>query len=927
MEKVVVTGSNIPMAIDALAVPVINIPSVDISTSGATNDTLDLLRKLVPSISGIGTENATINTAATYGGAQTSIHGLSVLILVNGHRLANNSGAAVGSDSFTDLNMIPPSAIDHIDVLQDGSSAVYGSDAVGGVINIILKKDYNGWETDAHYGFSPTTGHYSERSFGVTGGVGNKDTSVTVSANYSQSDPIYFSQRHATQFDYPNDYLPGVIDIYDLGYGTSGGLGQANADEDYYLAPGVNAPPGGGKYTIQQLVSMGVYIDGGNDATQEPAIAAKIFNFSQGQTLIQSMKTQSFSVNITHDIFGESLKASGDIEYSKSNTMSQLNAQPLYPYLSDPYTDNWYNGGPPVAGEQFILATVASNPFSSAFIDQQGDYASGAGVDVHMRFIQYPRIFTNDSDQLNVNGSLSGKINANYGWELDGTISRYNLSYANQNVINANNLYAAFASGAINPFAVQQAAGVLPGVILGTATMTSYDTLSQGTFLFNGTPVDLPAGKLAFAVGASYLRDVLGASADANTEQHLWLNSPTIEPINDSRFDESVFAELEIPLFSSSMHIPGLHTLNLDLAAREDDYQLVGTSRVPKVSLKYAPVDDELAFRFSAGKSFVAPTLYSLYGPVNSGSSNDITYTPYGSSTPVGPIQFQAESGANPALKPYTATTWTAGFQYTPKAKALEGLSVSFDFFATHEVGIPGSVDQQTIVQSVESLGSASPYDDLVHFNNATGASPTAPGQISARPASSVWIVAPTINLGGALIRGADIAVEYDFQTTDWGKVVFRSTASVYNTYELNLVPTEPYYNYLGATSINGGTIPRWRTYTTIDWYYKGFQFNVSHTFIPSLSDIGSGGSNASLPVSVNSYSQFDTNLAYSFEKFKFRDWNKYWKGLTIRVGVNNVFYAQPPLSPNANAEDKADVGFYNGPIGIMTYTNITYKF
>jgi len=103
MEKVVVTGSNIPMAIDALAVPVINIPSVDISTSGATNDTLDLLRKLVPSISGIGTENATINTAATYGGAQTSIHGLSVLILVNGHRLANNSGAAVGSDSFTDL--------------------------------------------------------------------------------------------------------------------------------------------------------------------------------------------------------------------------------------------------------------------------------------------------------------------------------------------------------------------------------------------------------------------------------------------------------------------------------------------------------------------------------------------------------------------------------------------------------------------------------------------------------------------------------------------------------------------------------------------------------------------------------------------------------------------------------------------------------
>lgn len=928
LEKVVVTGSNIPMAIDALAVPVTNIPTIDIQTSGAENDTLDLLRKLIPSVAGVGNENATISTNTNFGGSETSLHGLSVLVLVNGHRLANNSGAAVGGSSFTDLNMIPPSAIDHIDVLQDGSSAVYGSDAVGGVINVVLKKDFNGWEATAHYGISPTTGHYSERSFGLDGGVSNDKTSITFSANYSQSDPMFFSQRHNTQFYYANDYLPGVIDIYDLGYGTPEGIGQANPDEDYYLAPGINAPPAGGNYTIAQLVKMGIYIDGGNDATAGPAIAQKVgFNFASKQTLIQSLKSHSFSVNITHSIFGDALKAAADVEYSRTVTQSSLNAQPIYPYISEPYTDSWYNGGPPSAGTQYVLTSTPGNPFSTAFIQQQADDNSGAGIDVHNRFITYPRIYQNDSYQLNVNGSLFGKISENYSWEADGTVSRYDLSYTNPNVIDAANFYAALANGKLNPFAIVQAPGVLPGNILGTATMSSYDVLEQGSLVVNGTPFDLPAGQVAFAVGLSYLRDVLGATADQNTENHTWINSPTIKPINSSRNDLSVFAELEIPLVSKKMGITGIHTLNLDVAARMDDYQNVGTSRVPKISLKYAPINDELALRFSAGKSFVAPTLYSLYGPVNVGSSNDITYTPYKSSTSVGPVQFESASGANPELKPYTATTWSAGLQYSPKSSVLDGLGLSVDFFSTHESGIPGSVPQQTIVQSVENLGTASPYASLVHFNSENGPTPTAPGQISTRPLSSVWLVAPTINLGGALIRGADISAEYDLKTNHIGKFVFRSTASIYNTYQIDVVPSEAYYNYIGQTSINAGTIARYKTYTTIDWYYQGFQLNVSHTFVPSVNDVGTGGSTSSKPVSVNSYSQFDVNLAYSFDHLKVHSLAKYLDGLTIRVGCNNVFYAVPPLSLNANSETKADLGYYNGPVGPLLYTNVTYKF
>ena len=78
--------------------------------------------------------------------------------------MASDAAEAVGGDRFTDLNMIPPAAIDHIDVVADGASATYGSDAVGGVVNIILKKNYNGFEADFHYGMSPQTGHYNERT-------------------------------------------------------------------------------------------------------------------------------------------------------------------------------------------------------------------------------------------------------------------------------------------------------------------------------------------------------------------------------------------------------------------------------------------------------------------------------------------------------------------------------------------------------------------------------------------------------------------------------------------------------------------------------------------------------------------------------------------------------------------------------------------
>jgi len=917
LEKYTVTGSNIQMASDELAVPLQTFDNQAIQESGVSTNTLDILRKIAPSIAGIGVENATISTASNYGGSLLTLHGLPVLVLVNGHRLASDAAEAVGGNRFTDLNMIPPAAIDHIDVVPDGASATYGSDAVGGVINIVLKKDYNGFETDFHYGISPTTGHYNERTVAVTGGSSHDGSSITVSAEYTESTPILFSQRGNTASYYANNYIPGVIDIYNL---------LTNVDEDYILAPGLNAPPGGSMYTIQQLTTGIPGVNGGKpvyiDVGADPAAGSLLFNFSQGQTLIESLKRSSFVVNFDHKFF-TNLTGSGDIMYARTITQSQLNAQPIYPYLSDAYTDGWYNGGPPTPGTQYVLTSSPSNPFSTAYIDQLADGNTGNGVDVHDRFIQFPRIFQNDSTELTVNGALESKFwDDKFTATAAGVISRYQIDYANQNVINSANFYAALANGTINPFAISQAPGVLPGTILGTATMSGQSTLSQGSFIIQGTPATLPGGDLGVAAGVMYTREGLNASADANTEQHLWLNSPTIKPIDASRWNEAFFGEINIPIFAPKENLTGVDELSVDLAGRYEKYQTVGTSSDPKISIKYVPIDEQFALRFSAGKSFIAPQLYSLYGPVNVGASNDVTYTTLGG-VQKSDVQFESQSGSNPNLKPSTASGWTLGFTYTPNA--VKGLTFTADFFSSHQLAIVGSVDQQTIVQSVELLGASSPYVSYVHFGSATGPNPTAAGQISTRPLSNVYLVTPEQNLGGAYTRGIDAQVEYETKTSAAGKFDLKSTGTIYNTAELWIVPTQPYYSYLGETSINDGTVPHYKVYSTFTWDFHGLSTTVGNLFVPSVVDAGSGGANTvATPNHVSSYVQWDASTEFAFSHLH---WGRVLDGLTWRVGIANAFNREPPLAKNANSNNYADDGYYGGTIGVLTYTDIQYKF
>jgi iron complex outermembrane receptor protein len=934
LEKFVVTGSNIGNAGEALDIPVTIISPGDITNSGVETNILDVLRKISPAVSGLGGENATISTAQTNGGSEVSIHNLPTLVLVNGRRMAYDPVDGSGGSEFVDLNAIPLAAVGRIEVLSDGSSAIYGADAIGGVVNIILKKDYNGWEADTHYGYSDTAGHYSERTGSLTGGVSDGTTSVTASFEYSQSDPIYESQRPYINPFYATTYVPGILEVF--GLATAPGTPGYGYDEAYQLAPGLNAPPGGGSYTIQQLVAMGVYKDLGS--FNDPGVLAQvqqILNLAEKETLQQSLKRTSATANFDHKIFGDALEGFGYMLYSNVKTQSGLNAQPLFPYISDPNSDlGVYGVTPPAPGTEYLPVSAPTNPLSQAGLDQGSTNGSaGYGALVHDRFVDFPRLFQNDNYAFTMVGGLRGQINADWSWEIAADVSRYEDNYTNPGVLDTNNLIAAFVSGQINPFAITQTPDALNGV-LGTAFVNYLSTNNTFDALLRGTLFELPAGKVNFALGTDFSRQNLTAVPDNNTANNLWVDSPTILPFDANRTIYSAYAEIEIPIVDKSRPLPGIYSMAIDAAGRYDDYSgQVGTSKVPKVSFKYQPFDDELTLRASAGRSFIAPQLYALYGPTTQGSSSDISYTAANGNSYTN-VQFMAVTGSNPNLKPSTASTWDAGFVLTPKA--LANLSVTFDYFDTTQHKTVGIVDETTIVQSVEDLGAASPYAGQIRFGSPTGPGPSgdAAGQISSRPLSDVYIIDPELNLGATAIKGYDAELAYSLPTRTLGRFELNSTVTAYSSYLIQVLPSENYYQYAGhvaqvvATAQDaqneGGTTPRWRTYTTIQWKDYGFDFLIAQTFVPSVTDIGSGGVNSSPPLPVASYDQWDFALSYNFSS---HHWSRWTDKLTVRIGVNNAFDYEPPVAPYRLENTLADITTYDGAIGRMWFTDLSYRF
>jgi iron complex outermembrane recepter protein len=943
LQEVVVTGTLIPTSPDAAAVPVTTLDASQLQATGVTSNALDMLRKAIPAFAGrsnAGTSNAQSHNQFTAGGSQIQLRNLPTLVLVDGERVATDAVAGLnGSKDFVDVSQIPAAALERVDVLTDGASSLYGSDAIGGVVNFILKHDYHGLTFGGHYGAAD--GDYSERSYFATGGADVGPVNITATASYSKTSPLWQYQRSFASPFYgatPGTDLPGVV-----GAGT------------YALAPGLAAPnvPTGTAATATsyaQLAAAGVY-----NPTTTGALSNG-FNYAQYAMLLQQQENDAFAANITSKSFFDGrVKAFGDVMVSRNKVDSTA----------------WASAGQPFSAATGLTVAAAS-PYDPLTTSATGvSFADSA----------LPKGVYDTTDAYRVVAGLKGRLVADWTWQSTLDYSESKLTEDDTNLLYKPNVALAIAGGydangnpvaggayskvyggesvhnalvlqpALNPFAVSGFSAAELANLYGTEMLHGDSKLYTWDAHAVGTLFSLPAGRVSVAAGVNWRREQIaghtdpnGRNTDPNTgletgNDQNWIGGVYSDPFTYGRDDSAVYAETRVPITSGSMRLPALYQFELVAAARFEHYSDAGSATDPKFGFRWAPFDDQLIFRGTYSKSFSAPPLYQAYGPYDTRQAAGTIITGVFGSNYANMNSFNAEDGNDPYLKPATSVSRSIGLTFRPKV--VDGLAIDADFSSISLYGFAGGIGFNNILNSVNKLGSASPFFNNLavgNFPNFGGSDPfTAPGALEAfltnpatgkgnpAAASELYLLDRFTNLAVLQERSWTLGVTYILPWTDYGTWTVSSNGAMFDSFKFQDIPGDPFIQYAGNANNNGvfgGTLPKYRFYSSLEWAFHSLDIMLANTYVSSVEDTGQNGNLAG--ISVSSYSAWDLRGAYDFH-FGGSDSNT---KLTLALGVNNIGNEMPPLAPRAfaNQYTNADIATYS-PIGRLVYGNVAVSF
>jgi iron complex outermembrane recepter protein len=942
LETVTVTGSLIPTTPDAIAVPVIALDAKQLEQNGVVSNPLEILRKAIPSFAGrsnAGTSNANNDNQRTAGGSQLQLRNLPTLILVNGRRVANSGVGGINGKNFVDVNQIPAAAIDHIEVLTDGASSIYGSDAIGGVVNFILKSDYKGLTAGGRYGFA--NGDYKERSAYVTAGTQVGPISFTGTGSYQKTSPLFQNARAFTSPLYgKTSSIPAVVAV---GSNNPGGI----------LAPGVNTPralnPTGTAATatsVNQLIANGTYLP------TTPSQVANAFDVSTLQTLLLQQELESFVGSARAKIFDGRAELFSDVMVSQSRSFTQ--------WLPVPATGLTVPAGAPY------------NPLTSNF--------PGVTFDD----LDAPKQFFNNVKALRITAGARGDIVRGWTWETGFVFSQSDLAQKQSNVLYKPNIARAIAGGfdangnpvaggaysqvlggysltgplivqpALDPFARGNA--VNPAAlanVYGTEFINARSALTSVDLQVVGGLFELPAGKVSLALGGSWRRESLSGRADpngrvtdpttgrVNGNDQEWLGGTYADPFDRHRDIDALFAETRIPLTSDEWNLPGAHEFDITAAVRGEKYSDAGRSTVPKFGFRWQPFDRQLTVRGNYSKSFSAPSLYAEYGPTDTRQVGAAVIQGVFGASYTG-MPFNGEDGNNPNLAPATSQSRSIGIVFQPNF--ARGLSVSVDYSAITLKGFAGGLGFNNILATVNNLGSASPYFNNLAVDNFIGlpgaSQPfVSPGALKAFltnagtgkgdpvQANRLYLIDQFRNLATLIEHSYTISASYLVQTERRGTFTISSAGAVFTDFNFQDLPGDAYIQYAGTTNNAGasggfgGTLPKYRFFTTLDWVYHDLDLTLSNTYVSSTVDTGvNGTSTPTIPVA--SYYTFDARAAYDFPLSRLHEGSK----LTVAVGVNNLADRMPPLAPRAFLDNNADVATFS-PIGRLVYGTLAYTF
>lgn len=795
LEPVLVTGSNIPTLEAEPVAPVTRISREDIDRSGAANVS-EVLRNIPQNSGGSYGENNP--NSFNPGSANVSLRGLgaqSTLVLINGRRVApyafaqNINGV---SSSFVDLNSIPLGAVERIEVLKDSGSAIYGSDAIAGVVNIILRQDYQGVLMEGLVGNTFDNDMF-EQQYNFLGGIKGEKHNVMLFTDYYDRNAQFLRDRAISAN--ANHTRNPAGNRFDFRSSVS----ELGFLFDPFTFDRLYVPPTGAS-SVGDL-SLTPFDDGGAKGGNS------FFNFNRYMVDWPETTRYGGYVVFNYD-FTDKIEGFIEAAYRNIKTHNQLAPTPIFGDIDNITIgpDNPYN---PFNG-------ISPDPvYFRRRMVEAGNRINDLDTDV-VRFL--PGVNIKLTDNWNLSSAFL------YSMSKTHEEGRNYLSLdATQAALNSTN-----PATALNPF-----------VGLGPNNQALIDSLKVRTtrdgknelYIYdlkaNGTLFDLPAGALSIALGGETRYETLKDIQDSLSEQLKIISQGGNDPVpGEERWSDALYGELSIPIFSSKNEKFLLAQLELQLAGRFEYYQGFGTTEKPKAGIKWG-LSKDVFIRGSYSRGFRAPTLAELFlanvgfqdGLIDEARCPDPTDV---SDPDCGAIQYKIFSGGNPKLSPEDSESFYIGTTFEPQGGPLKGLTISVDYSHINVYDVIQATDPQ------EALSLPLAEQAGLVFR----APPSATDIANGEPGQILYINSQLRNLSSRKVDTLDLEVTYNWETEKCGTLTFDVQGSYLINWQEQFDNASPHVQYAGSLAY-----PKIRGSGSVFWTYKRWSLGPTVNFIDSYMD------------------------------------------------------------------------------------------
>ncbi len=850
-----VTGSRILRTTTETSTPVTTITREQIDAAGDTNIS-DILRRVSANTFGSFRERSGVSGGAV-GNSAINLRGLGsqrTLVLLDGRRMAGSPGA---DGSQANLNLIPFAAVERIEILRSGASAIYGSDAIAGVVNVILRKDFEGVHMGVHFG-RPTQNGGDEEQANLVGGISSSKGNITFAVDYSRKGMIFNGDRTfsavgtssfgfpGSQFSYTNDLSPG---------------GPFTASRAIGTFPDPRCP-----------TTLGTSSTFPNSAIVGPLCR---FNYASTSANEARIKRQSVFLKGDFDIGGGNtfftrVIATQNESFGRYAPTPQVGGVPFLPTMAAGNPNN------PTVGQSFMLPDQALDANGNVITLTTSSTYNGP-YDLSIFYRNVPGGFrdtTVDDNLLDIVAGVEGSLDLFGGaeWSVGLQSSKAKARDTSVGLASRPGLQQVIDDQSFDIFGVNGPTSETIAqsfVVDGFVDAETDEIYGDATLNFDAG--ELASGPVSWAFGVEYADTEYTSDFDAISNAGNIDGSAGGTDVNGARTRISFFGEALVPLLSN---------LELDLAVRHDDYNDFGSEISPMVGVAYRPVDQFLV-RGTWGEGYRAPDMDQLYGPQSQsfndaidtsgciavGDSNmdgipDVDQDPslFLAGHPCVSTQYNNLTGGNTMLDAETSENFGVGAVWSP----TEDITLGVDWYSIETESEIGVVPLQTILDREQ--GGDAFFASLVTRQ--------APSPVN--PAGKVInVVRTNQNLGGTETDGVDVEASWNFGFDAGGDFKASISWTQILNYDVSILPGDPFERLAGQLESES------RGVAGLGWQRGDFAGQLNWNHVGTVTD--------GITAMLSAWNTFDLQFS----------WATPWQG-KVSVGARNITNEDPPIDPAA---------------------------